>query len=44
MGLRRHALKKAEMRPPDAVIGPVNQDGSLQKGAIRGGLPETVDY
>ena len=43
VGLRRGALSCAKL-PPDAIIGPVNKDGSLPRGTIRGWLPETIDY
>jgi hypothetical protein len=44
IGLRRGGLSGAKLPPPDAIIGPVNKDGSLPKGTVRGWLPETVDY
>lgn len=44
LGLRPGGLAGATLPPPDAIIGPVNKDGSLPRGTIRGWLPETVDY
>jgi hypothetical protein len=44
VGLRRGGLSKIELPPPDAIIGPINEDGSLPRGTIRGWLPETIDY
>lgn len=44
LGLRPGGLAGATLPPPDAIIGPVNKDGSLPRGTIRGWLPDTVDY
>ena len=44
IGLRRRGLSCAKLPPPDAIIGPVNKDGSLPRGTIRGWLPETIEY
>lgn len=44
IGLRPGGLSGAKLPPPDAIIGPVNKDGSLPRGTIRGWLPETIDY
>lgn len=44
LGLRPGGLAGATLPPPDAIIGPVNEDGSLPRGTTRGWLPETVDY
>jgi hypothetical protein len=45
IGLRPGGLTSAELPPPDAIIGPVNKDGSLPKGStMRGWLPATIDY
>ena len=44
IGLQRGALSSAYLPPPDAIIGPVNEDGSLPRGTIRGWTPETIDY
>lgn len=44
LGLRPGGLAGAKLPPPDAIIGPVNKDGSLPRGTTRGWLPETVDY
>ncbi len=44
IGLRPGGLTSAKLPPPDAIIGPVNKDGSLSRGTTRGWLPETIDY
>ena len=44
VGLKPRGLSKVNLPPPDAIIGPVNKDGSLPKGTTRGWLPETIDY
>lgn len=36
-------LSKVKLPEPDAIIGPVNEDGSIPRGTIRGWLPATVD-
>jgi hypothetical protein len=43
LGLARGSLSKYKLPPPDAIIGPVNDDGSLPRGTVRGWLPETID-
>lgn len=45
LGLRPKALtgSKTKLPPADAIIGPVNDDGSLPRGTVRGWLPETID-
>lgn len=42
LGLGRGALSRAKMPPADAIVGPVNGDGSLPRGTARGWLPETI--
>jgi hypothetical protein len=44
IGLRPGGLSGAKLPPPDAIIGPVNNDGSLPRGTTRGWLPETIDH
>jgi hypothetical protein len=44
IGLRPGGLSGAKLPPPDAIIGPVNKNGSLPKGTIHGWLPETIDH
>lgn len=45
IGLRPGGLTSAELPPPVAIIGPVNEDGTLPTGStMRGWLPETIDY
>lgn len=44
IGLRPGGLTSTALPPADAIIGPVNPDGSLPRGTHRGWLPETIDY
>lgn len=43
LGLAPKSLSKYKLPAPDAIIGPVNEDGSLPRGTIRGWLPKTID-
>lgn len=43
IGLRPGGLSGAMLPAPDAVIGPINKDGSLPPSTARGWLPETID-
>lgn len=43
LGLASGSLSKIKLPTPDAVTGPVNDDGSLPRGTVRGWLPETID-
>ncbi|WP_373202702.1 hypothetical protein [Mycobacterium marinum] len=43
LGLAPKSLSKVRLPAPDAVVGPVNGDGSLPRGTVRGWLPETID-
>jgi hypothetical protein len=43
VGVAPKSLSRYKLPPPDAVIGPVNDDGTLPRGTIRGWLPETID-
>ncbi|MBM4468146.1 hypothetical protein GS905_23690 [Rhodococcus hoagii] len=36
-------MSRYKLPDPDVIIGPVNEDGSLPRGTVRGWLPETVD-
>ncbi len=40
---RSQQLGRYKLPPPDAVIGPVDEDGSLPRGTIRGWTLETID-
>lgn len=43
LGLALGSLSKIAMPVPDAIVGPVNPDGTIPRGTVRGWLPETVD-
>lgn len=43
IGVEPGALSRYKLPPPDVVIGPVNPDGSIPRGTVRGWLPETAD-
>lgn len=43
LGLADGSLSKVKLPQPDVVVGPVNDDGSLPRGTVRGWLPETID-
>lgn len=43
LGLVKGSLSGTKLPPPDVVIGPLNDDGSVPRGTVRGWLPETID-
>lgn len=43
LGLASRSLSKYRLPEPDAIIGPINPDGSIPRGTVRGWLPETID-
>lgn len=43
IGVTASALGRYKLPAPDAVIGPVNDDGSIPRGSFRGWLPKTID-
>lgn len=43
LGVEPSTLSRYKLPPPDATIGPVNDDGTLPRGTIRGWLPTTID-
>ena len=44
IGLARGGLSKFRNLPtPDVVVGPVNDDGSIPRGTVRGWTVETID-
>ncbi|PZT93643.1 MAG: hypothetical protein DI630_26755 [Gordonia sp. (in: high G+C Gram-positive bacteria)] len=43
IGVVDSALGRYKLPAPDAVIGPINDDGSIPRGSFRGWLPETID-
>ncbi|MCZ4556075.1 hypothetical protein O4215_10850 [Rhodococcus maanshanensis] len=36
-------MSRYKLPPPDAIIGPINEDGSLPRGTTRGWLETTID-
>lgn len=43
IGVESGTLSRYKLPPPDVVIGPVDDDGSIPRGTVRGWLPETID-
>ena len=43
IGVQEGALSRYKLPPPDAVIGPLGEDGSVPRGTFRGWLPDTID-
>ncbi|PTR42015.1 hypothetical protein C8K38_111184 [Rhodococcus sp. OK611] len=43
IGASDPTLSGYKLPEPDAIVGPVNEDGSLPRGTTRGWLPETID-
>lgn len=43
IGMARGGLSKFKLPTPDAVTGPVNDDGTLPRGTTRGWTEETID-
>jgi hypothetical protein len=43
IGLDPNSLSKLRLPEPDVTIGPVNADGTLPRGTVRGWTVETVD-
>ena len=43
LGLARGTLSRYKLPVPDVVVGPVNEDGSLPRGTVRGWRAETID-
>ena len=42
-GLRRGAAARMKLPPYDVTIGPINEDGTLPPGTVRGWSTETAD-
>ncbi len=42
LGLGRGALSRAKFPTPDVVVGPVNDDGTIPRGTVRGWLESTI--
>ncbi|MFC0314465.1 helix-turn-helix transcriptional regulator [Gordonia phosphorivorans] len=43
IGVEPSTLSRYRLPEPDVTIGPVNDDGTLPRGTVRGWLPETID-
>ncbi|MEU3011079.1 hypothetical protein [Nocardia asteroides] len=43
IGVVPSALSKYKLPDPDVVIGPVEDDGTIPRGSVRGWLPDTID-
>lgn len=43
LGLAPGSLSKIKMPTPDAVTGPINGDGTIPRGTVRGWTVETID-
>lgn len=43
IGVKPATMSRYKLPEPDATIGPLDADGALPRGTIRGWLPETID-
>lgn len=43
LGLALGSLSKIRLPEPDVTVGPVNPDGSIPRGTVRGWTVETID-
>ncbi|WP_099024337.1 helix-turn-helix domain-containing protein [Mycolicibacterium palauense] len=43
IGVAPNSMGRYKLPPPDATIGPVNDDGTIPRGTVRGWLAETID-
>lgn len=43
IGVTPGAMSRYKLPPADATIGPINPDGTIPRGTIRGWLPTTID-
>ncbi|WAB10605.1 helix-turn-helix DNA binding domain protein [Gordonia phage Ecliptus] len=43
IGVVPSALGRYKLPTPDVTIGPVDEDGTIPRGTVRGWLPETID-
>ena len=43
IGVAPNSMGRYKLPPPDAVIGPVDDDGTIPRGTIRGWTAETID-
>jgi len=43
LGLAPGSLSKYKLPDPDVIVGPVNDDGTIPRGTVRGWTRETID-
>lgn len=43
IGVAPNTLGRYKLPDPDCIVGPVNEDGTIPRGTVRGWLPETID-
>lgn len=43
LGLKRGSASRIKLPKPDVTVGPIEPDGSLAKGTVRGWRLETID-
>lgn len=43
VGVLPGSMSRYKLPPPDAIVGPVNDDGTLPRGTTRGWLATTID-
>lgn len=43
IGTETGTLSRYKLPDPDVVIGPINEDGTIPRGTVRGWLPSTID-
>ncbi|NKS73151.1 hypothetical protein GS966_19935 [Rhodococcus hoagii] len=43
IGVAPDTLSRYKLPTPDVVVGPINEDGSLPRGTVRGWLAATID-
>lgn len=43
IGVVHSALARYKLPDPDVIVGPVNPDGSLPRGTVRGWTVDTID-
>lgn len=43
IGVAPNTLGRYKLPDADVVVGPINDDGTIPRGTVRGWLPETID-
>lgn len=43
LGLAVGSLSKIKLPDPDVIVGPINDDGTLPRGTVRGWTVKTID-